>query len=298
LTTPAVLVLDIAMNKTPSTADLSLYLETAFAACDGAKEILNRYFGNLRKVDEKFQAGLVSEADKESELFIDNLIRSRLPTHDILGEESGLSYGLGHVTSNQTLPQENATVPAHKSGFQWLIDPLDGTTNYVHQFPFFCISIGLQFENELIMGVVDAPKLGVRYHAVKGGGAFVNGDPIHASKRKEIKDALFATGFTSHDPELDDQVKLFAEVIRQSRGVRRAGSAALDMCYVAQGIFDGYWEKNLQPWDTAAGAIIAREAGGIVTNFEGDFFYPTMNSVFCSSPLMHPQFMNIRSKMR
>lgn len=278
------------MKNPPSTADLSRYLEASFAACDGAGKILNSYFGNLRKVDEKFQAGLVSEADQESEKYIVDLIHSRFPGHSILGEESGLSSGSSLF--------ENDVDDSNRDVALWMIDPLDGTTNYVHQFPFFCISIGLEINGELVVGVVDAPKLGARYHAVKGGGAFLNGEPIRASQRTDFKDGLYATGFSSYDNELDEQLELLTLIVRKARGIRRAGAAALDMCYVAQGVFDVFWEKNLQPWDTAAGTLIAREAGAIVTDMRGREFEPRQKSILCGSPALHGEVLGTIQQIR
>jgi myo-inositol-1(or 4)-monophosphatase len=268
------------MKKEKAT-DLGPYLEAAFAACDGASQILNSYFGNLRQVDEKFQAGLVSEADRESEKYIVNLLKSRFPDHSFLGEETGLSSG----------PAVAQTPARTTADALWMIDPLDGTTNYIHQFPFFCISIGLEIAGELVVGVVDAPKLGQRFYAVKGGGAFLNGEPVHASQRKEFRDGLFATGYSPNDEALDRQLDLTAMCIHDTRGVRRAGSAALDLCYVALGVFDGFWERLLSPWDTAAGVVIAREAGALVTDMEGAPYDPRMKSVLACNPAMHEEFL-------
>jgi myo-inositol-1(or 4)-monophosphatase len=274
----------------PTSADLSLYLEAAHAACDGAGKILNSYFGNLRHVDEKYQAGLVSEADKESEKFIVGLLRERFPDHSFLGEETGLS---GSSSS-----QVNTSIPGKNSSGQvlWMIDPLDGTTNYIHQFPFFCISIGLEIGGELVVGVVDAPKLGVRWHAVKGGGAFVTyagqtPERIHVSSRKEFRDGLYSTGFSAYDEKLDQQLDLITIMIRDTRGIRRAGAAALDLCYVAQGVFDAFWEKYLAPWDTAAGVVIAKEAGAIATDMDGNAFDPRMRSVLVAQPALHGEVL-------
>lgn len=266
---------------TPQKTDLSRCLEVAFEACDKASAVLNSHFGNLRKIDEKFQAGLVSEADRESEQTIVELLRKNFPDHGIWGEEFGRS-DIG-LASEQD---------AQKSAL-WMIDPLDGTTNYIHQFPCFCISIGLEVDGELVLGVVDAPKLGLRFHAVKGQGAFCNGEPIHASKRTLMKDGLFATGFYSHDNTLDEQLEIVANIIRHTRGIRRAGAAALDLCFVAQGVFDVFWEKNLSPWDTAAGVAIAREAGAVATDMTGAHFEPRMKSVLCGSPTLHAESLKV-----
>ena len=278
-------------STAPTSEELQKYLNVAFAACDGARQILIRHFGNLRHVDEKFQAGLVSEADKESEKFIVEMIRSAFPGHAILGEESGLS---GSVDA-QALA---AAAPGAASGALWMIDPLDGTTNYVHRFPVFCISIGLEINGELVVGVVDAPKLGSRYHAVKGGGAFLNGAKISASPRTKFRDGLFATGFFETDQTLEEQLMMTYETVKNSRGIRRAGAAALDLCFVAEGIFDAFWEKNLSPWDTAAGVCIAREAGAIATDMEGNAFNPRLKSVACGAPAQHASLLDLFKRVR
>ncbi len=268
-----------------SLLDLGLSLKVAFEACDRSRAILDSHFGNLRNVDEKFQAGLVSEADRESEKSIVELLRKSFPDHGILGEEFGRSDA-GADTEAKIL---------------WMIDPLDGTTNYVHQFPFFCISIGLEVDGELVLGVVDAPRLGVRYHAVKGGGAFVTTTketrPIHASKRSEMKDGLFATGFSSYDNTLDEQLELLSHIVKRTRGIRRAGAAALDLCFVAEGVFDCFWEKNLSPWDTAAGVVIAREAGALATDMSGNDFNPRAKSILCGNPILHAETLSMMNQI-
>lgn len=261
------------MAKNRSSLGLPEALVVALNACDQASVILKKYYGRLKAIDEKFQAGLVSEADREAEDAIKAVIFSAFPNHQILGEETGLS----------------GQAPAAPL---WLIDPLDGTTNYVHRVPFFCTSIGLEINGELMIGVVDAPMLGTRYHAISGRGAFLNGEPIRISERTKVSDGLFATGFSSHDNTLDEQLELLSVVIRQARGIRRLGAAALDLCLVAEGVFDGFWEKNLKPWDTAAGVLIAREAGAIATDFENRHFEPKMSSILCATPSQH---LNIRT---
>lgn len=255
-------------------------LTMSFRACDEAGAVLKKHYGRLKSIDEKFQAGLVSEADRESEDTIKRLIHDQFPDHQILGEETGLSSDSG-------------------GGWKalWMIDPLDGTTNYVHRVPFFCISMGLEIEikiegeagarRELLVGVVDAPLMNWRYHAIRGQGAFLNGSPIEVSKRSEFREGLFATGFSNSDNTLDQQMELLLEVIRKARGIRRLGAAALDLCMVAEGVFDGFWERNLQPWDTAAGVLIAREAGAVATDFMGRTFVPTYKSVLCAPPAQH-----------
>lgn len=258
-------------------------LKVAFEAADKASIVLKKHYGRLSQVDEKFQAGLVSEADRESEDVIKEVLLKSFPEHQILGEESGLSGMAGQLAA-----QDNAL---------WMVDPLDGTTNYVHRVPFFCISIGLEVNGEMLVGVVDAPLLGTRYHAIRGQGAFMNGNSISVSKRAQFREGLFATGFSSADHMLDHQMELVSHVIRHARGIRRLGAAALDLCLVAEGIFDGFWERNLQPWDTAAGVLIAREAGAIATDYEGRVFEPRLRSVLCASPVAHKALMEIMGRV-
>jgi myo-inositol-1(or 4)-monophosphatase len=277
----------------PSDTDLRRYLDVAMKAADASKAVLNSHFGNLRKVEEKHQAGLVSEADRESEKTIVDLLRKSFPDHGILGEEFGRSDTA--PVSQQGVGQGpgGASEPTHL----WMIDPLDGTTNYIHQFPFFCISIGLEVEGELVLGVVDAPQLGTRYHAVKGGGAFKNGEPIHVSKRTEIKDGLFATGFNSYDNTLDEQLEILSKIVKHTRGIRRAGAAALDLCFVAEGVFDAFWEKQLSVWDTAAGVAIAREAGAVATDMVGNYFNPRMKSILVGAPAQHDHALTVMKQI-
>lgn len=255
-------------------------LKVAQEAATEAGKVLKKHYGRLSQVDEKFQAGLVSEADRESEAVIKKVLFENFPDHQILGEETGLS---GRESSSSAL---------------WMIDPLDGTTNYVHRVPFFCISIGLEIGGEIVVGLVDAPMLGTRYHATRGGGAFLNDQPISVSKREQFRDGLFATGFSSSDHTLDEQMELVSHVIRSARGIRRLGAAALDLCLVAEGVFDGFWERNLQPWDTAAGVLIAREAGGVATDFDGRHFEPRQRSVLCASPVQHENLMRIMGRVQ
>jgi myo-inositol-1(or 4)-monophosphatase len=262
-------------HKNPSSINLNSALKTAFAAVDKGRTVLQSYFGEISKIEEKSQMGLVTEADKESEAIIIKTLRKDFPNVEILGEESSYAkHDKGPMTPS--------------SGGRWMIDPLDGTTNYVHQFPMYCISLALEVDGERAIGVVDVPMLNTRYWAVRGQGAFKNGKPIHVSRRKRLHDSLLATGFSSYDkPGLKKQIAAFGEIMKHVRGIRRAGSAALDMCWVAEGVFDCYWEKNLQPWDTAAGEVLVREAGGIVTSYTGLDYNPYMSSVVAGNKTIH-----------
>jgi myo-inositol-1(or 4)-monophosphatase len=284
-------------NSSSQAFDLGQCLTVAFNACEGAAGILNHYFGHLTKIDEKFQAGLVSEADRESEKFITGVLRKNFPDHAILGEEGGFTQTNGSPGQTSDDDEEDL-IGAGKNAALWMIDPLDGTTNYVHQFPFFAISMGLEVAGELVLGVIDAPKLGLRFHAVRGGGAFCNGQPIHVSNRTLMKDGLFATGFSSYDHTLDEQLEVLTLIIRHTRGIRRAGAAALDLCFVAQGVFDVFFEKNLSPWDTAAGVVIATEAGAVVTDMHGHSYDPRLKSILCGNPTLHGESLKLMQQIQ
>ncbi len=221
-------------------------LHKAVKAARLGREVLLKHFGNLKNIEEKFQAGLVSEADREAEQVIKNFLTDHFPQDDFLGEESYQDFQLANNVKNR-----------------WIVDPLDGTTNYIHRFPVFCVSIGYQFENQLQVGVIDMPMLNETYTAIKGLGSYVNGEKMQISKTDNLKDSLLATGFFGENElQLQEQMRIFPEVVRVSRGVRRAGAAAYDLSQVARGVFDAFWEKGLKPWDAAAGMLLVQEAGG------------------------------------
>ena len=213
---------------------------------------LKRHFGRVKKITYKEGAAtnLVTNVDREIEEYIKERIRREYPKDGILAEET----------------------PAERigSGRKWIIDPLDGTTNFAHRLPMFCISIGVEDEGEMIAGAVFNPVMGELFFARKGRGARLNGKLIRVSAARNLSRSLLVTGFPYdvHDhPERS--LPYFNELIRHAQGVRRLGSAALDLCFVAMGRFDGFFEVHLNPWDTAAGVLILREAGGAITNFEG-----------------------------
>jgi myo-inositol-1(or 4)-monophosphatase len=181
----------------------------------------------------------------------------------------------------------------------WVIDPLDGTTNYVHGFPFFCASIGLEINGQVEVGVVHAPLLNYTFTAIRGRGAFRNGKPLHVSRTQKIEESLLATGFSYQRSEvLNAELEDFKAFAEQARGVRRAGSAALDLCMVAAGVFDGFWERKLAAWDTAAGSLIVREAGGVVSDFSGADFHFSMPSVIAANPAIHTQILKTIQRHR
>lgn len=199
---------------------------------------------------------LVTVADRAAEDVIVRGLLEGCPEHAILAEE-GVHTPQGLVS--ETRP------------FTWIIDPLDGTTNFVHGLPIYCVAIGLAHEGKVVLGVVHAPVLGKTYRAIRGGGATCNGDPIRVTETDEVADALVATGFAydRNEPGHDDNVAKIQAVLPACRDLRRMGSAELDLCHVAAGHYDGYWEMYLQPYDVAAGAVIVEEAGGRVTDLAG-----------------------------
>ena len=250
------------------------YLEAAIDLCRSAGDILKYYAGRDKLVEAKGHANLVTIADKMSEELIISGILSRYPSHSILAEESG------------------ATQPG--SRVQWIIDPLDGTTNFAHGYPFYCVSIAVEEAGEVRCGAVFDPVREEMFTAARGHGAFCNGEPLHVSQVRSLSDALLITGFPYDFRErLDTIVDQFRNFLVASQAVRRGGSAALDLCYVAAGRLDGFWELNLHPWDTAAGKIILEEAGGRVTDFRGGPFSIYMKEILASNGLLHDEMIAI-----
>ncbi len=251
----------------------------ALIAARMGREVLLSYFGRVKDVQEKFQAGLVSEADKTSEKVIEAYLKAQFPKFDFLGEESA---------------PEDLKKASESDRPQWVLDPLDGTTNYIYGFPVFAVSLALQYRGQVLVGVVDAPLLGKVYCAWKKGGAFCNGEKLQVSTCGQINKSLLATGFFSEvEDELKLQLGIFEKAIRKARAIRRAGSAALDLCWVASGVFDGYWEKNLKPWDVAAGLLIVQEAGGVITNFKGEPYNLFMDSIVAGNSTMVEQICSL-----
>ena len=250
------------------------------------RELLLSYYGELSHVESKFQAGLVSEADRESEKLIKAGLSEINPTWEFLGEEESFLKGDAKV--------EKGSKP------RWILDPLDGTTNYIHQFPIFCISLALEFDGQLQLAIIDCPLTHETFTAIRGGGAFLNGKKISVSSTEKLKDSLLATGFfPDHLEALEDQLVVFSKLIKKSRGVRRAGAAAYDLCMVAKGTFDGFWEPNLKPWDVAAGQLLVEEAGGKVVNRSGRVHSPYDSYIIATNAKLSStlfEFINSQSK--
>jgi myo-inositol-1(or 4)-monophosphatase len=248
------------------------------------RRILLDYFGRLSKVSEKESAGLVSEADITSEKAITEKLKDAYPEFKVLGEEASFLSGLKSTAS-------------YKAGGQWILDPLDGTTNYVHGYYAYSISLGFEWQGELVYGIIDVPALNTTYWAIKGQGAFKDDKRIQVSQCQGLGQALLATGFASSKPKvLHTQLPIFAEIAAKVRGVRRTGSAAYDLCLVAEGAFDGYWEDDLNAWDIAAGGLIVQEANGIVTSFGGKPFDAHKRTIIAASPNVHRDLLKLNIK--
>jgi len=236
-----------------------------------AGELLLTYFRSHLTVHYKGDADLVTEADRASETLIRQRIRRQWPEHDILGEEEGL------VDTG--------------SEYRWYVDPLDGTTNFAHGFPVFCVSMALEYRGKRVAAVVYDPTRDEMFSAERGSGAFLNGKPMSVSKIGTLKESLVATGFPSHKRHKNPNIYFYHQITLRSHGVRRAGSAALDLCYVACGRIEGFWEFNLNPWDTAAGVLLVEEAGGRVTGFDGSPFNIDSRETLATNGRIHQELM-------
>lgn len=251
--------------------------ETALEAVALGRACLLGYFGKISQIEAKEKAGLVSEADRESEKIIQEYLLRHHPETEFLGEEGAFLLG--------------QKPKALKKGARWILDPLDGTTNYVHQFPIFCISLALEVDGVLELGIIDMPMLNQTWTAQRGQGCFCNGKKVQVSTTENFSDALLATGFSTEEPErMNDQIQIFSSLVSEARGIRRAGAAAYDMALVSSGVFDLFWEKNLQPWDKAAGQILIEEAGGIVRTYEGQLHSPFDSTVVAGNPILVDKF--------
>ncbi len=253
--------------------DTDRFAEVGTAAALAAGRLLVERLRTDFTVSHKGATNLVTEVDIAAEKLIVSRIQKAFPDHSILAEEN----------HNRT----------KRSGCTWIIDPLDGTTNYAHRYPVFAVSIGLEIEGELEWGIVYNPNLEEVFTARRGGGAFCNGAPLRVSRTADLDLSLLATGFPYDIRTSKANLDHFANFMLRAQAVRRGGSAALDFCYVAAGRFDGFWELALHPWDCAAGFLIVREAGGIVTDFEGapgSIDYP---EVVASNGIIHEQMLEV-----
>lgn len=246
-------------------------LSQATAIAREAGQLLMPYFERRIGYEYKGDADLVTEADRASETLIVSRLRAAFPEHGIVGEEG--------------------TRDEHGSELRWYVDPLDGTTNFAHGFPVFCVSMGLERAGELVAGVVYDPTRDEIFAAEKGCGATVNGRTMRVSGVKRLVEAILATGFPSFKRHKNPNIHFYHQLTLRSHGIRRAGSAAIDLAYVAAGRFDGYWEFNLNPWDTSAGVLLVREAGGQVTRFDGSPWLLDSRETLATNGLLHNELM-------
>jgi myo-inositol-1(or 4)-monophosphatase len=257
-----------------------LYLATAIEAVIRAGEVQLSRFGTDVRVDKKGTIDLVTEIDLEIEREFRRMVSERFADHVVLGEEF------------ETRGDREA-----EFRYCWVFDPVDGTTNYAHGLPIFCSSLALEIDGELAVGAVYDPTRRELFTAERGQGAWLNGRPLRVSSTDALIDSLLVTGFhyeIQRDPE--ELVRLFGEFIARARAVRRLGSAALDLCYVAAGRFDGYWESKIQPWDVAAGALIVSEAGGQVSSVTGAAFRSRDGSVLATNGHIHDQMLKVMAE--
>jgi myo-inositol-1(or 4)-monophosphatase len=239
-------------------------------------EVLKRYFGNLKAVIKKGEIDLVTQADIESEKVIIETIRTAFPDHSILAEESGSIDGRPEAC--------------------WIIDPLDGTTNFAHGLGIFAVSIAFFHDNKPIYAIVFNPCSGELFTAESGQGAYLNNRLLSVSKAASVRDSLLATGFPYNLERLTAKLMdKFESCLLAAQGIRRLGSAALDLCSVACGRMDGFWEENLSPWDTAAGMLIAQAAGGSVTDFDGQPFSIEKKQILATNGRIHSEMLALLS---
>lgn len=259
--------------------------EAALEAVKLGRACLLGYFGKISHIESKDKLGLVSEADRESEKIIQGYLAEHCPDVAFLGEE--------------TAYLENTELARAHQGARWILDPLDGTTNYIHQFPVFCISLALEVDGVLELGIIDMPALNQTWVARRGEGAWCDGKKISVSSTQNFSEALLATGFSAEDPDrMTDQIQIFSALVREARGIRRAGAAAYDLALVSSGVFDLFWEKNLKPWDTAAGQLLVQEAGGIVRTYQGVPHNPFETSIVAGNPVLVEKFLTLISNLK
>ena len=251
-------------------------LDFAIQTARDAGRILAERFGRKIEISNKSEIDLVTESDLASERLIIDRIKTYYPRHSILAEESGASN-----------PDDN------QNAWRWIIDPLDGTTNYAHGYPCFCVSIALENQGRLEIGVVYDPIRDEMFAAERGQGASLNGRRINVSRTISLGSSLLCTGFPYDVRQRNEFAKHFASFIMHAQGVRRDGAAALDLAYVAAGRFDGFWEEGLKPWDVAAGALIIEEAGGRITNYLGGPLDIHRPPVVASNGLIHDQMRKV-----
>jgi len=271
--------------------ELKNFLKIAIEAVKEAGKIQRERFGENFKIEHKGEINLVTEVDYQCEKAIIDIIKRDYPEHEILTEEAGSVKGL---------PPSHS--PLTKGGqmegkYKWIIDPLDGTTNYAHSYPCFCASIGLEIDGEIVAGAVYNPMLDELFTSVKGKGAYLNEKRIGVSKIADINKSLLATGFPYDIRDSkENNLNHFCNFAVRAQAIRRPGSAVLDLCYLAAGRFDGFWELKLYPWDMAASSLIVKEAGGMITDFKGGEFSIYKGEMLATNGLIHKEMIEILSR--
>ena len=250
------------------------FLNTAVLAAQRAGEFILNNMGKISPsdIDTKQASDFVTQVDRDSEQIIIKTIKDKFTHHSFFAEESGKEI--------------------ESKNYRWIIDPLDGTTNYIHGYPSFSVSIALEYRGEIITGVIFDPLRNELFTAEKGNGAFLNRTPVKVSAVTELKNSLITTGFPFRKKEcIDMYLKLFKNIFNGVSDIRRAGSAALDLAYLASGRCDGFFEIGLSPWDIAAGSLIIKEAGGIVTDFGGGAAYLATGNIVAGIPAIHKEIL-------
>jgi myo-inositol-1(or 4)-monophosphatase len=253
------------------------YLTVAVSIAREAGALLAELLERPHEISYKRRSDLVTEADRRSEALIVQRLRDEFPAHTVVAEEGG-----GQQTG---------------SDYCWYVDPLDGTTNFAHGYPVFCVTLGLAYRNEMVAGVVYDPVRDELFTAERGAGAYLNSKRLHVSRTASLSESLVATGFPPFATNHDLNVQFYFRFTMLSHGIRRAGSAALDLCSVAAGRFEGFWELKLNPWDKAAGSLLVTEAGGQVTDLEGRPFNILGDEVFASNGLVHGEMVKVFSQV-
>ena len=263
----------------PSTLN-PLYLTTAIEAVVRAGDLQMAQFGGSFQIDKKGKIDLVTEVDVEVERMFRALVAERFPDHQVLAEEMGGA----------------AAVP---KGPCWVFDPIDGTTNFTHGLPIFCASLALEIDGVAEVAAVYDPTRKELFTAERGGGAYLNGRPLRVSSTSQLVDAMLVTGFPYDvHSRIEEIVGLFARFVGRARAVRRLGSAAIDLCYIAAGRMDGFWERDLKPWDVAGGALIVAEAGGRITNMDGRPFQSRGRDVLATNGVLHDDMLKVIADFR
>jgi myo-inositol-1(or 4)-monophosphatase len=261
-------------------------LQIGLKAVQEGEKVLTHYYQRLGQlgipIEEKLQAGLVTQADLETEATIQRVLKNEFPEADFFGEEAAFASGGKNSVDKQ-------------SEGRWILDPLDGTTNFIHGLSAFCTSLAFEVGGKVQVAIINAPRIngGELYTAIRGQGAYFNGNKLARIDDVSLKNALLATGFfPDFEDNLQEQLRIFSALIKKCRGIRRLGSAAYDLALVSRGVFNLFWEKNLNPWDIAAGSLLVEEVGGVVTTYRGKSDFLFANSILAGSPKLREQLQN------